>query len=154
TAVALTGIASHLIDMPDISTELATMIGLGVGIDYALFIVTRFREEYRRGASADDATVTAMDTAGRAVLFAGTTVIIALAGMFVLGVGFLYGLALGSIIAVLLTMMTSLTVLPALLSRFGERLGRQRRGAARTDGGFWRRWAALIERRPWPAAIA
>jgi RND superfamily putative drug exporter len=153
TAVALTGLASHLIDMPDISTELATMIGLGVGIDYALFIVTRFREEYRRGASSEDATVTAMDTAGRAVLFAGTTVIIALAGMFVLGVGFLYGLALGSIIAVLLTMMTSLTVLPALLSRFGERLGRQRR-AARSSGGFWRRWAALIERRPWPAAIA
>ena len=153
TAVALTGLASHLIDMPDISTELATMIGLGVGIDYALFVVTRFREEYRRGASADDATVTAMDTAGRAVLFAGTTVIIALAGMFVLGVGFLYGLALGSIIAVLLTMMTSLTVLPAMMSRFGERLGRRRRGSS-GDGRFWRRWAGMIERRPWTAAIA
>jgi putative drug exporter of the RND superfamily len=152
TGIALTGVASHLIDMPDVSSELATMIGLGVGIDYALFVVTRFREEYRRGANADDATVTAMDTAGRAVLFAGTTVIIALAGMFVLGVGFLYGLALGSVIAVLLTMLTSLTVLPALMSRFGDRLGRRRR--ATSGGGFWRRWAALIERRPWPAAIA
>jgi RND superfamily putative drug exporter len=153
TGIALTGVASHVIDMPDVSSELATMIGLGVGIDYALFVVTRFREEFRRGASADEATVIAMDTAGRAVLFAGTTVIIALAGMFVLGVGFLYGLALGSVIAVLLTMLTSLTVLPALMSRFGDRLGRRRR-AASTSGGFWRRWAALIERRPWPAAIA
>jgi RND superfamily putative drug exporter len=153
TAIALTGLASHLIDMPDISTELATMIGLGVGIDYALFVVTRFREEYRRGASADEATVTAMDTAGRAVVFAGTTVIIALAGMFVLGVGFLYGLALGSVIAVALTMATSLTVLPALMSRYGDRLGRRRREAS-AGGGFWRRWSAIIERRPWTAAIA
>jgi putative drug exporter of the RND superfamily len=155
TGVALTGVLSHVIDMPDVSSELATMIGLGVGIDYSLFVVTRFREEYRRGASATEATITAMDTAGRAVLFAGTTVIIALAGMFVLGVGFLYGLALGSVIAVLLTMLTSLTVLPALMSRFGDRLGRRRRGAATAQsGGFWRRWAGLIERRPWPAAIA
>jgi RND superfamily putative drug exporter len=156
TGVALTGVLSHVIDMPDVSSELATMIGLGVGIDYSLFVVTRFREEYRAGADAAEATVTAMDTAGRAVLFAGTTVIIALAGMFVLGVGFLYGLALGSVVAVLLTMLTSLTVLPALMSRFGDRLGRRRRGAAATaqSGGFWRRWAGLIERRPWPAAIA
>jgi RND superfamily putative drug exporter len=153
TGIALTGVLSHVIDMPDVSSELATMIGLGVGIDYSLFVVTRFREEYRAGADAAEATVTAMDTAGRAVLFAGTTVIIALAGMFVLGVGFLYGLALGSVIAVLLTMMTSLTVLPALMSRFGDRLGRRRRPASST-GGFWRRWAAMIERRPWPAAIA
>jgi RND superfamily putative drug exporter len=152
TGIALTGVLSHVIDMPDVSSELATMIGLGVGIDYSLFVVTRFREEYRAGADAAEATVTAMDTAGRAVLFAGTTVIIALAGMFVLGVGFLYGLALGSVIAVLLTMMTSLTVLPALMSRFGDRLGRRRRPAS--TGGFWRRWAAMIERRPWPAAIA
>ncbi|MEN3285251.1 MAG: putative drug exporter of the superfamily [Solirubrobacteraceae bacterium] len=152
TGIALTGVLSHVIDMPDVSSELATMIGLGVGIDYSLFVVTRFREEYRAGADAAEATVTAMDTAGRAVLFAGTTVIIALAGMFVLGVGFLYGLALGSVVAVLLTMMTSLTVLPALMSRFGDRLGRRRRPAS--TGGFWRRWAAMIERRPWPAAIA
>ena len=152
TGIALTGIASHLMDMPDVSSELAMMIGLGVGIDYALFVVTRFREEYRRGASSHGATVTAMDTAGRAVLFAGTTVIIALAGMFVLGVGFLYGLALGSVIAVLLTMLTSLTVLPALMSRLGDRLGHDRRTSS--GGNLWRRWASLIERRPWPAAIA
>jgi putative drug exporter of the RND superfamily len=159
TGIALTGLASHLIDMPDVSTELATMIGLGVGIDYALFIVTRFREEYRSGAAANDvrkATLAAMDTTGRAVLFAGTTVIIALMGMFVLGVGFLYGLALGSAIAVLMTMLASLTVLPALLSRFGDRIGRRRGATAGADSGptFWQRWAGMIERRPWQGAIA
>src|SRR4029453_8586512 len=121
--------------------ERCEMCSLGVSIEFSLFVVTRFREEYRRGADAAEATVTAIDTAGRAVLFAGTTVIIALAGMFVLGVGFLYGLALGSVIAVLLTMLTSLTVLPALMSRFGDRLGRRRRGAAAAAQfrGFWGR---------------
>jgi putative drug exporter of the RND superfamily len=157
TGIALLGVASHVIDMADFSTELATMIGLGVGIDYALFIVTRFREEHRAGASADDAAVAAMDTAGRAVLFAGTTVIIALLGMFALGVSFLYGVAIGAAIAVLLTMLASLTVLPALLSRFGERLARPRRRERRggsESGGMWRRWSAAVQRRPWPAAIA
>ncbi|HEY7618518.1 MAG TPA: MMPL family transporter [Solirubrobacteraceae bacterium] len=155
TGIALLGMASHFIDMADFSTELATMIGLGVGIDYALFIVTRFREEHRSGADADNAAVAAMDTAGRAVLFAGTTVIIALLGMFALGVSFLYGVAIGSAIAVAMTMLASLTVLPALLSRFGERLARPRRRArAASGGGGWRRWSAAVERRPWPAAIA
>jgi RND superfamily putative drug exporter len=155
TGIALLGMASHLVDMADFSTELATMIGLGVGIDYALFIVTRFREEHRKGANAREAVVASMDSAGRAVLFAGTTVIIALLGMFALGVNFLYGVAIGAAIAVALVMLASLTVLPALLSRFGERLARPRRAArAASGGGFWRRWAGLVERRPWPAAIA
>jgi putative drug exporter of the RND superfamily len=153
TGIALLGLASHVIDMADFTTELATMIGLGVGIDYALFIVTRFREEHSAGASADEASVAAMDTAGRAVLFAGTTVIIALLGMFTLGVSFLYGVAIGAAIAVALTMLASLTVLPALLSRFGERIARPRRGG-RASGGMWRRWSAVVQRRPWPAAIA
>jgi RND superfamily putative drug exporter len=153
TGVAILGLVSHFVDMADFTTELATMIGLGVGIDYALFIVTRFREEHRAGASADDAAVGAMDTAGRAVLFAGTTVIIALLGMFTLGVSFLYGVAIGAAIAVTMTMLASLTVLPALLSRFGERLARPRRGGGASGGG-WRRWSAAVQRRPWPAAIA
>jgi RND superfamily putative drug exporter len=158
TGIALLGMASHLVDMADFSTELATMIGLGVGIDYALFIVTRFREEFRNGSSVRDAVVTTMDSAGRAVLFAGATVIIALLGMFALGVNFLYGVAIGAAIAVALVMLASLTVLPALLSRFGERLAqprRRRRAApAASTGGFWRRWSGIVERRPWPAAIA
>ena len=157
TGVGLIALGSQVIDMPDFSTELALMIGLGVGIDYALFIVTRFRENMRGGASVDDATVAAMDTAGRAVLFAGATVIIALLGMFALGVNFLYGVAVSSALAVLLTLLASLTVLPALISRFGERLGRRReprrRRRVRTVGG-WERWANLVSRHPWAAAVA
>ncbi len=127
TGIGLAGIASHLMDMPNFATELAAMIGLGVGIDYALFIVTRFRENYLAGGDVQEAIVGAMDTAGRAVLFAGATVIIALLGQFALGVEFLYGLAVSSALAVFMTMLAALTVLPALLSRFGERIGRTRK---------------------------
>ncbi len=157
TAFGLIGLGSWVFDMPDFATELAAMIGLGVGIDYALFIVTRFRESYGDGANTQDAIVKAMDTAGRAVLFAGVTVIISLLGMFLLGVGFLYGLALSSALAVLMTMLAALTVLPALLARFGQRIGeRHRAGLAKREatGGkpmLWPRWAGLVSRHPWPA---
>jgi putative drug exporter of the RND superfamily len=160
TALGLAGLASQVIGMPDFSTQLALMIGLGVGIDYALFIVTRFRENYRTGVGLQPAIVDAMDTAGRAVLFAGVTVIIALMGQFALGVGFLQGLAVASSLAVLLTMVAALTVLPALLSRLGERIARpgRRTPTASAPGAgestSWGRWAALIQRHPWPAAIA
>jgi RND superfamily putative drug exporter len=167
TGIGLAGLASRVIGMPTFATELAAMIGLGVGIDYALFIVTRFRENYLIGKDVHAAIIAAMDTAGRAVLFAGTTVIIALLGQFALGVDFLYGLAVASALAVLMTMLAALTVLPALLSRFGERISRRsgsrrraRAQAATADtpgvarGGFWTRWSALIERHPWPGAIA
>jgi putative drug exporter of the RND superfamily len=153
TAFGVIALASHAIGMPDFASELAAMIGLGVGIDYALFIVTRFRENRRGGDAVPLATVVAMDTAGRAVLFAGLTVIIALLGMLVLGVSFLSGLAISSAIAVLLTMIAALTALPALLSRLGERVGRRHVASAGAEG-FWARWARLIRRHPWPAAIA
>jgi RND superfamily putative drug exporter len=162
TAFGAIALASHVVKMPDFSSELAAMIGLGVGIDYSLFIVTRFRENRRRGNGVRPATVVAMDTAGRAVLFAGATVIIALLGMLVLGVSFFDGLAVASAIAVLFTMLAALTALPALLSRIGGRIGGRRRAARTpatpaedgTAGGFWARWARLIRRHPWPAAIA
>ncbi|MFL5825460.1 MAG: MMPL family transporter [Thermoleophilaceae bacterium] len=159
SAFGLIALGSRVLTMPDFSTELAAMIGLGVGIDYALFIVTRFRESYRAGVDVQGAIAQAMDTAGRAVLFAGLTVIVALLGMLVLGVTFLAGLAVSSAIAVFLTMLAALTLLPALLARVGGRIGERGRapstvasGAAPT--GFWQRWAELIRRRPWPAAIA
>jgi RND superfamily putative drug exporter len=102
-----------------------------------------------------------MDTSGRAILLAGTTVVIALLGMFATGVSFLYGLAIASVFAVLLTMVASLTVLPALLSRFGERIARPSRGARRRAAAgrppresLWRRWSLLVQSRPWPLAIA
>jgi RND superfamily putative drug exporter len=162
TALGLTGLGSHLLGVPDFATQLAAMIGLGVGIDYALFIITRFRENYRAGVELQPAIDAAMDTAGRAVLFAGITVIVALLGQFALGVSFLYGLALASSLAVLMTMLAALTVLPAVLSRFGDRIGRPgRRARARaatseptTRPGFWARWAAFVGRHPWPAAVA
>jgi RND superfamily putative drug exporter len=160
TAFGLIGLMTRVLDTPDVSSELAAMVGLGVGIDYALFILTRFRESYRGGASIEDAVVTAMDTAGRAVLFAGVTVIIAVLGMCLLGVSFLYGMSAATALGVLMTMLAALTLLPALLSRFGERVGRVgRRAAARAENGraqgrLWAAWARLISRRPWPAMIA
>jgi RND superfamily putative drug exporter len=168
TGVGLIGLMTHVIQTTNIAPELAVMIGLGVGIDYALFIVTRFRQAYTRRGDANAAVLEAMDTSGRAIVLAGATVIIALLGMFTLGVSFLNGMALAAALAVALTLLAALTVLPALLSRFGDRiarggriLGRAHRrraeasGAARpAEGSAWRRWALTIQRRPWLAAGA
>jgi RND superfamily putative drug exporter len=159
TGIGLAGLGSQLIEVPDFATELAAMIGLGVGIDYALFILTRFRENLRSGMAVAAAVAGAMDTAGRAVLFAGATVILALLGQLLLGVAFLDGLAVASALAVLTTMLAALTVLPALLSRFGERIGRPSRRARRPTAaaprsGAWLRWSQLIARHPWPGALA
>ena len=159
TAFGVIALASHVVNMPNFSSDLAAMIGLGVGIDYSLFIVTRFRENHRRGEGVQTATVGAMNTAGRAVLFAGSTVIIALLGMLLLGVSFLNGLAISSAIAVFFVMLSALTALPSMLSRIGGRIGRRRRpDPAAPEGapgaGFWARWARFIRRHPWPAAIA
>src|SRR3954451_20340044 len=152
------GLGSHLVDMADFSSELALMIGLGVGIDYALFIVTRFRSTYREnGGDLQAAVELAMNTAGRAVLFAGATVVIALLGMFALGVSFLYGVAIAASLGVLLVLAASLTLLPALLMFTGRRVGRirARRSSAREPrAGFWLRWVGLIQRRPAWAALA
>src|SRR6266702_709204 len=152
------GLGSHLVDMVDFSSELALMIGLGVGIDYALFIVTRFRSAYREhGGNLQGAVELAMNTAGRAILFAGVTVVIALLGMFALGVSFLYGAAIAASLGVLLVLAASLTLLPALLMFTGRRIGRirARRSSAREPRvGFWLRWVGLIQRRPAWAALA
>jgi RND superfamily putative drug exporter len=158
--ISLAGLGSHIIQIPDFATQLAAMIGLGVGIDYALFIVTRFRENRLRGDSVDDAVTGAMDTAGRAVLFAGATVILALLGQLLLGVGLLTGLAIASALVVLTTMLAALTVLPALLSRFGERVGRRssrfsaKRAVGTPGAGLWLRWSFAIARHPWRGVIA
>ena len=167
TGVALIGLATHVTSIPNVSTDLALMIGLGVGIDYALFIVTRFRENYLANGNVEQSVVEAMDTSGRAILLAGTTVTIALLGMFATGVSFLYGLAIASVLAVLMTMFASLTVLPAMLSKFGHRIvrpharrrfGRRGAAAAAADEGAahrsrWREWSRTVQRRPWPLAL-
>jgi putative drug exporter of the RND superfamily len=166
TGLGLIALFTHVVDTPDFSSELAAMIGLGVGIDYALFIVTRFREAYATpGPTLGDvreSVVQAMDTAGRAVLFAGCTVVIALLGMMLLGVDFLYGVAISASIGVLMVMIGSLTLLPALLTFAGGRLVRpgrraRRRGAKATDGrhgGAWLRWSNFVQSHSWTIAVA
>ncbi len=153
-------LASHIVDMPSFASELALMIGLGVGVDYALFIVTRFRENYRtNGGDVHQAVEAAINTSGRAVLFAGATVVIALLGMFALGVTLLNGAAVAAAIGVVLVLAASLTLLPALLSLAGPRIGQQgRRRAARAADdarpGFWLRWVQGVQRRPAVTAVA
>ena len=120
--VLVATLVSNVVTMPDFATTLGIMIGLGVGIDYALFIVTRYREACHRGKTCDAATAEAIDTAGRAVLFAGTTVVISLLGMLIMGVSFMNGLAIGASITVLFTMIASITLLPALLGFAGDRV--------------------------------
>ena len=123
----LTGLLSKVVDMPDFTSTIGIMIGLGVGIDYALFIVTRFRENLHRGHSIEQSTLIAMNTAGRAVVFAGSTVVISLLGLLIMQLGFISGMAIGMAVVVTLTLLASLTLLPALLGFAGERIELTRR---------------------------
>jgi RND superfamily putative drug exporter len=165
TGLGAIALFTHVVDTPNFSSELAAMIGLGVGIDYALFILTRFREAYATPGptfeNSRESVVQAIDTAGRAVLFAGSTVVIALLGMMLLGVSFLYGVAISASIGVLLVMLASLTLLPALLTIAGTKVARGgRRARARAAraaeqgqripaaGSAWLRWSEFVERRP------
>ncbi len=160
---SLTGLLSHVFSVASFATILGVLIGLGVGVDYALFIVTRHRNALTAGASVEDATVQAVNTAGRAVFFAGLTVCIALLGQFALGLPFLYGIAVAASLTVALTMLASLTLLPALLGFFGMKIfSRRQRAKLAAEGphdevvtGFWYRWAKGLERRPvLPAVVA
>jgi RND superfamily putative drug exporter len=121
-ASALVSLGSNVISMPDFTTAMVAMIGIGVGIDYALFIVTRYRENLRAGLSVEASIVDSLDTSGRAVLFAGITVIISLMGLFLMGLNFVQGVAAASSLGVLLVMAGSLTLLPALLGWVGTRI--------------------------------
>jgi putative drug exporter of the RND superfamily len=152
---------THTMNVVDFAPILGALIGLGVGIDYALFIVTRHRRGLQSGLTPEQAAVKAIDTSGRAVLFAGSTVCIALLGILVLGVGFLNGLAVASALTVVFTVLAAVTLLPALLGVFGMRVlsRRQRRqlaaGApAPGEAGMWARWASTVERRPAILAVA
>src|SRR6202035_6115974 len=134
TGIGLIGLTSQIVDMANFASELALMIGLGVGIDYALFIVTRYRENYRaNGGDVDAAVEEAMNTSGRAVLFAGATVVIALLGMFALGVSLLNGVAIAAALGVVLVLAATITLLPALLRLVGPRIGRTRTRTRRPE---------------------
>ncbi len=152
---ALTGLLSHVLAIVSFAPILGVLIGLGVGVDYALFIVTRHRSGVRAGQSVEDAAVNAVNTAGRAVFFAGLTVAIALLGQFALGLSFLYGVAVAATVTVALTMLASLTLLPALLGFIGPKvLSRTERRRISESGpeaeavtsGPWYRWSRSIER--------
>jgi RND superfamily putative drug exporter len=147
---------SNVMSVPDFSTQLAEMIGIGVGIDYALFIVARYRQGIHGGLDPHSAVVKAVSTSGKAVFFAGCTVIISLAGMYLIGIDFISGLATGAIIAVAMTIATSLTLLPAVLGFVGNKIDSLHVPfVSRSDhqrDGFWYRWSRQIQRHPVPAA--
>jgi RND superfamily putative drug exporter len=158
TTFGLLDLLSHAMAVPSFGPELAALVGLGVGIDYALFVVTRYRAALRSGATPEEAVSEAMDTSGRAVVFAGSTVVLSLLGLFLLGLSFMYGAAVGAILAVLLVMAASITLLPAALGFAGHNIDRlhagRRRAVEATGGAFWQRWSNQVQRRPWAAGGA
>ncbi|BEL06513.1 MMPL family transporter [Actinoplanes sichuanensis] len=162
-SLLLVMIASHVVDLAATSLTMGALIGLGVGIDYALFIVNRHRKGLLTGRSVRDSVADALDTSGRAVVFAGATVIVALLGMFVVDLGILTGMARAAAVTVLFTILAAVTLLPALLTMIGHRVLSKRQRAALTAGAYpiashrptlGYRWAALIDRAPWRAATA
>ncbi|HEY2442991.1 MAG TPA: MMPL family transporter [Streptosporangiaceae bacterium] len=169
--LALIALLGHLFPAPSFAPIIASLIGLGVGVDYALFIVTRFREALRAGGRSQDATVLAMQTAGRSVLTAGTTVVIGMLGLLVLRQPLMTGVAVAAAATVAMTVLASLTLLPALLGFTGTRLARPsrlgrpgRRASTRhrsenSGSGIEarpaaERWAAVVQRHPVIAAVS
>jgi RND superfamily putative drug exporter len=156
TGIAVIGLLSHLTETASFSSELAALIGLGVGVDYALFIVTRYRQARLRGVPSEEATVEALDKSGRAVLFAGAIVVVAMLGMLLLRISLLYGVSIASAIAVTFTVIAALTLLPALLGFFGSGVLRRRERRAIREGRHtttdesraWAAWAMWMSRRP------
>jgi RND superfamily putative drug exporter len=163
--LSLIALLGHVFPAPSFSPIIAAMIGLGVGVDYALFIVTRFREALRAGTAAEAAAVAAMRTAGRSVLVAGTTVVIGMLGLLVLRQSLLNGVAVAAAATVAMVLLASLTLLPALLGFSGTRLAKPSRikppkRMTRTTARSGRsvvpaaeRWAGVIQRRPVIAAV-
>jgi RND superfamily putative drug exporter len=151
---------THAFSVASLAPTLSALIGLGVGIDYAVFIVTRHRRNLQRGMEAEDSAALALNTSGRAVLFAGGTVCIALLGMLVLGISFLNGVAIAAAITVLFTVLAATTLLPAMLGILKMRVlsRRQRRRLAERgpepaeSTGFWARWAGIVQK--WPRSLA
>jgi len=155
-ASAATTLLSHGLSIAQFAPILGSLIGLGVGIDYALFIVTRSRQNLRQGMDVEEAIVSSVNTSGRAVMFAGLTVCIALLGMLLLGFSFLVGLGVAAALTVFITMLAALTLLPALLAfQKHHVLSRRERRKLAAEGpeplvvqGGWQRWANFVARRP------
>ena len=157
TTFGFVALMSHIATIPDYTPPILVLVGLGVGIDYSLLVFARYRTEILGGADREQAARTALDTAGRSVLFAGATVVIALLGLYTLNLGSLEGVALSVSLTVLMTMVASLVLLPSLLTIFGTKLEKRiRKHAAKQKnepGRRWRIWAGMVQRRPWAALI-
>ena len=151
---------ANVLDVPDWTTAVSGLIGIGVGIDYSLLVLTRFRAAMKEGKDRHDAVVEAVTTAGRSVIIAGCTVVIAVLGLFLTGLPYMYGVAISASLAVLVVMLAAVTLLPALLSYLGPRVDRLRvpflGRALKAEGDGESpaaRWSHAVQRRPWPAAI-
>jgi RND superfamily putative drug exporter len=161
TSGGLIMLLANVIDVPDWTTAVSGLIGIGVGIDYALLVLTRFRSAMDDGKDRHDAVVEAVTTAGRSVLIAGSTVVIAVLGLFLTGLPYMYGVAISASLAVLVVMFAAVTLLPALLAYLGPKvdrlrlplLGRTRKVKVHGESPAVS-WSHAVQRRPWTAAIA
>ena len=152
---------ANVIDVPDWTTAVSGLIGIGVGIDYALLVLTRFRAAIHAGKDRHDAVVEAVTTAGRSVILAGGTVVIAVLGLFLTGLPYMYGVAISASLAVLVVMLAAVTLLPALLSYLGPKVdrlrlplvGRRTPAAEGNEHSPAARWSHAVQRRPWTAVI-
>jgi RND superfamily putative drug exporter len=151
---------ANIVDVPDWTTAVSGLIGIGVGIDYALLVLTRFRAAMKHGKDRHDAVVEAVTTAGRSVVIAGGTVVIAVLGLLLTGLPYMYGVAIAASLAVLVVMLAAISLLPALLSYLGPRVDKLRLPflgrtlKAEGDGESpAARWSHAMQRRPWAAAI-
>jgi RND superfamily putative drug exporter len=160
SAGGLIALLANVIDVPDWTLAVSSLIGIGVGIDYALLVLTRFRSAMKAGKDRHDAVVEAVTTAGRSVIIAGGTVVIAVLGLFLTGLPYMYGVALSASFAVLVVLLASITLLPALLSYLGPRVDKlkipflgRRLDRAEDGNSPAARWSHAVQRRPWTAAI-
>jgi putative drug exporter of the RND superfamily len=151
---------ANVIDVPNWTPAVSGLIGIGVGVDYALLVLTRFRSAMKTGKDPHDAVVEAVSTAGRSVIIAGCTVVIAILGLMLTGLPYMYGVAIAASLAVLVVMLASITLLPALLSYLGPRVDRlripflgRRLDAPENGESPAARWSHAVQRRPWTAAI-
>jgi putative drug exporter of the RND superfamily len=156
----LIALLANVVDVPDWTTAVSGLIGIGVGIDYSLLVLTRFRAAMTKGKDRRDAVVEAVTTAGRSVIIAGLTVVIAVLGLALTGLPYMYGVAISASFAVLVVMLAAVTLLPALLSYMGPRVDRLRipflGRTLRAEGNSHSpaaRWSHAVQRRPWTAAI-
>src|SRR3954467_12835008 len=161
TSGGLISLLANVVDVPDWTTAISGLIGIGVGVDYSLLVLTRFRSAMGHGKDRHDAVVEAVTTAGRSVIIAGCTVVIAVFGLALTGLDYMYGVAISASLAVLVVMLAAVTRLPALLSSLGPRVDRLRipflgrnLAAEGTSDSLAGRWSHAAQRRPWTAAIA